>query len=105
MVFQKFIDNSDIKITSAENEVLKYIEYSIPEIAKKLHLSPNTIKTHIANLREKFKVHSRAELCTVYYRYIIEKQEIDIAKLKSYTQKLKAIIYNLRNNKEVYFNE
>lgn len=50
-------------ISERELEVLQEIAdgYSNKEIAAKLHVSPNTIKTHVANLYEKLEAKRRTD--------------------------------------------
>lgn len=53
--------------SSRELDVLKLIAegHSNPEIAKQLHLSPNTVKTHVRNLLNKFGVARRTQLVAI----------------------------------------
>ena len=63
----KFIPNdraqSSLGITDREREVLQLLAdgRSNKEIAARLRLSPNTVKTHVARLFEKLKVARRTE--------------------------------------------
>lgn len=51
------------RLSSRELEVLKLIieGCSNPEIAATLNLSPNTIKTHVSNILQKFGVNHRIQ--------------------------------------------
>lgn len=51
------------RLSSRELEVLKLIieGFSNPEIAATLHLSPNTIKTHVSSILQKFGVNHRIQ--------------------------------------------
>ncbi|GAA2754260.1 LuxR C-terminal-related transcriptional regulator [Amnibacterium kyonggiense] len=53
----------DVPITEKEREVLRELPryQSVGDIADRLQLSPNTIKTHIRSLYQKFGVSSRAQ--------------------------------------------
>lgn len=53
-----------IKITQREREILKFISegYKSGEIAEKLSISKETVKSHRKHLLSKFKVHNSAEL-------------------------------------------
>ena len=50
-------------LTESEIRVLRYLPTSlrVPEIAKELSVSPNTVKTHVRHLAAKFGTHTRAE--------------------------------------------
>jgi len=50
-------------LTESETRVLRYLptNLSTPEIATELHLSANTVKTHIRHLYDKLGAHSRRE--------------------------------------------
>jgi LuxR family transcriptional regulator, maltose regulon positive regulatory protein len=50
-------------LSGSETRVLRYLptNLTMPEIARELSVSPNTIKTHIRNLYAKFGTHQRAE--------------------------------------------
>lgn len=52
------------KLTAREREVLGLLaqRYNAPYIAKKLVLSPSTVKTHMRNLYAKLEVHSQSDL-------------------------------------------
>ncbi|MBX2888591.1 MAG: response regulator transcription factor [Ferruginibacter sp.] len=56
--------NEDIALTRRENEILQLLinGYSYKEIAANIHISRETINSHIKNIYKKLKVHSRAEL-------------------------------------------
>jgi ATP/maltotriose-dependent transcriptional regulator MalT len=58
-------------LTQREIEVLRYLstDYSVEKIGKSLHISKNTMKTHLKNIYRKLKVDNR-------------KQATDIAKTK-----------------------
>jgi DNA-binding NarL/FixJ family response regulator len=51
------------KLTAREREILLLLKdgYSRKEIAKKLFLSEDTVRSHIRNIYEKFEVHNRAQ--------------------------------------------
>jgi LuxR family maltose regulon positive regulatory protein len=50
-------------LSDSELRVLRYLptNLSAPEIARQLHVSPNTVKTHIRNLYAKLGTHRRGE--------------------------------------------
>src|SRR5207244_4134458 len=50
-------------LTESETRVLRYLptNLSSPEIATELHLSANTVKTHVRHLYDKLGAHSRRE--------------------------------------------
>jgi LuxR family transcriptional regulator, maltose regulon positive regulatory protein len=50
-------------LSGSEARVLRYLptNLTLPEIARELSVSPNTVKTHIRNLYAKFGTHHRAE--------------------------------------------
>jgi two-component system, NarL family, nitrate/nitrite response regulator NarL len=54
-------------LTPREREVLLYLMkgYSLPEVAKHLHMSSRTVHTHLQNLRSKLGVHSTLEAVTM----------------------------------------
>jgi DNA-binding NarL/FixJ family response regulator len=54
---------TSLGITEREREVLKLLAEgrSNKEIARRLELSPNTVKTHVAHLLEKLRVGRRME--------------------------------------------
>ena len=56
------IPNIDINLSLREIEILELIieEYTTPEIALKLHLSSETVKTYRRNLLHKLKVRNVA---------------------------------------------
>jgi LuxR family transcriptional regulator, maltose regulon positive regulatory protein len=57
------VKNSGEKLTSRETEVLKYLasENSISSIGQNLHISQNTMKTHLRNIYRKLGVNGRHE--------------------------------------------
>jgi LuxR family maltose regulon positive regulatory protein len=54
-------DGTDWSLTTAELRVLRYMPsyLSFPEIAERLHVSPNTVKTHARGIYRKLDVSSR----------------------------------------------
>lgn len=54
-------------LSAREFEVLRFVAegYSNPEIANQLNLSPNTVKTHVRNLLNKFGVDRRIHLVAI----------------------------------------
>jgi LuxR family maltose regulon positive regulatory protein len=52
-----------VALTEAEQRVLPYLQTHLtrPEIAQRLYVSPNTVKTHISAIFQKFGVSSRSE--------------------------------------------
>jgi DNA-binding NarL/FixJ family response regulator len=50
-------------LTSREREVLSYLAQGMGrrEVAERMHLSPNTVRSHLQNLMGKLKVHSTLE--------------------------------------------
>ncbi|MGH9090857.1 MAG: LuxR C-terminal-related transcriptional regulator, partial [Acidimicrobiales bacterium] len=53
-------------ISNAELRVLRYLptNLSVPEIAREMYLSQNTVKTHVQNLYTKLGTHRRSEAVT-----------------------------------------
>jgi LuxR family maltose regulon positive regulatory protein len=53
-------------LTEREQEVLRYLSVglTLPEIAQKLYLSPNTLKAHTNNIYSKLDAHSRLQAVT-----------------------------------------
>jgi DNA-binding NarL/FixJ family response regulator len=62
--------NNTANLSSRELEVLKLMVegYSNPEIAQKLYLSPNTIKTHVRGIMNKLSVDDRVQAAVVALR-------------------------------------
>lgn len=54
---------SDYNLTKREMQVLSYVKegYSNTEIAKKLHLSINTVKAHVSSIMQKLEVDDRTQ--------------------------------------------
>jgi LuxR family transcriptional regulator, maltose regulon positive regulatory protein len=54
-------DGADWALTAAELRVVGYLpsHLSFPEIAERLHVSPNTVKTHARGIYRKLGVSSR----------------------------------------------
>jgi DNA-binding NarL/FixJ family response regulator len=61
-----FLPSPPQRLSSRELEVLRLIVegHSNPKIAKSLHLSPNTVKTHVRSLMNKLGVDRRIQLVT-----------------------------------------
>jgi DNA-binding NarL/FixJ family response regulator len=59
------------QLTSREREILTLLAQGVPgrELAHHLHLSPNTIRTHIQNICAKLQVHSRLEAVAFAMRH------------------------------------
>lgn len=57
-------------LSQRELEVLKLMVegYSNPEIAEKLYLSPNTVKTHVRGIMNKLSVDDRVQAAVVALR-------------------------------------
>ena len=55
-------------LTAAESQVLAELaeEYTHREVAKRLFMSPNTVKSHVARIRKKLGVHSTKEAAHIY---------------------------------------
>ena len=60
-----------LNLSARELEVLKLVVegYSNPEIAKALHLSINTIKTHVRSIMNKFAVECRIQVAVFAVRH------------------------------------
>lgn len=58
-------------LTEREKEIVKLIMENLNnnEIAKRLYISPNTVKTHVLNIFKKTKVKGRMELIKKIYNY------------------------------------
>ncbi len=56
-------ENSDYNLTKREMQVLSYVKsgYTNTEIAKKLHLSINTVKAHVSSIMQKLEVDDRTQ--------------------------------------------
>jgi DNA-binding CsgD family transcriptional regulator len=56
-------ENMDI-LTAQERKIVKIVlkGVSYPEAAKRLHISPNTLKTHMKSIFYKYNVNSKLEL-------------------------------------------
>ncbi len=52
------------QLTQREREItaLIWLKLTNPEIARRLSISPNTVKTHVKNILNKFNVHSKKEV-------------------------------------------
>ena len=63
------------KLTPREKEILGLLADGVGggHIARKLSLSPNTVRSHIQNIRAKLKVHSRLEAVTLAIRHGIRR--------------------------------
>jgi two-component system, NarL family, nitrate/nitrite response regulator NarL len=61
----------DSELTQREIEVLRLIADGMtnPQIAELLHISPNTVTRHRANLMHKLNVHNRVELINAAYHH------------------------------------
>jgi ATP/maltotriose-dependent transcriptional regulator MalT len=61
------LEFSGEQLTQREIEVLKYLTSgkSIGEIGKSLHISKNTMKTHLKNVYRKLKVNDRDGACKI----------------------------------------
>lgn len=57
----------DEKLCEREREIVSYVVHGFPnrEIAERLYISERTVSTHLVNIYEKLKVHSRAELAAM----------------------------------------
>lgn len=68
-----------MKITRRELEVIKLLNLTRNEIAKKLYISRATVNTHVHNLCEKFKSKTKIEILIKALRSnIITIQDVDI---------------------------
>lgn len=63
-------DNTIGQLSQREHEVLRYMVdgLSNPEIAAKLYLSPNTVKTHVRGIMNKLAVDDRVQAAVVALR-------------------------------------
>jgi DNA-binding NarL/FixJ family response regulator len=59
------------QLTARERQILTLLSEGVPgrELAHHLHLSPNTIRTHIQNICSKLQVHSRLEAVAFAMRH------------------------------------
>lgn len=59
---RRHLDENDVlaRLSSREREILRYLARGLtrPEIAARLYLSPNTVRTHINHVLRKLEVHS-----------------------------------------------
>jgi DNA-binding NarL/FixJ family response regulator len=64
------ITNKDFRISRRETEILDGLLLNLTnkEIAKKLNISERTVKFHVSNLLNKFKVQRRADLILLWYQ-------------------------------------
>ena len=64
------VDNTIGQLSPREHEVLKFMVdgLSNPEIAAKLYLSPNTVKTHVRGIMNKLAVDDRVQAAVVALR-------------------------------------
>jgi two-component system nitrate/nitrite response regulator NarL len=53
------------RLNPRELEILKILSHgqTLTSIARELHISKNTVKTHLKNLYRKIDVHNRKEAC------------------------------------------
>jgi ATP/maltotriose-dependent transcriptional regulator MalT len=61
------LEFSGEQLTSREIEVLKYLsaDKSIEQIGKTLHISKNTMKTHLRNIYRKLEVNDRKQAAEI----------------------------------------
>jgi DNA-binding NarL/FixJ family response regulator len=66
------------RLTSREKEVLQLLARGLDNegIARSLHLSPHTARTHVGNILRKLKVHSRAEAARLVLREAAGGEEV-----------------------------
>lgn len=59
------------QLTPREREILTLLSQGVagPKLAHRLHLSPNTVRTHIQNICSKLQVHSRLEAVAFAMRH------------------------------------
>jgi two-component system nitrate/nitrite response regulator NarL len=59
------------QLTDREREVLRLLARGTtsPEISKRLHIAPNTVRTHIQSILAKLQVHSRLEAAAFAVRH------------------------------------
>lgn len=59
-----------VRLTKREREVVGLVAYgnSNKEIAKRLHISTHTVKSHVRNVLEKLALHSRLQLAAVVWK-------------------------------------
>lgn len=59
------------QLTAREREILTLLSQGVagPKLAQQLHLSPNTVRTHIQNICSKLQVHSRLEAVAFAMRH------------------------------------
>lgn len=65
--FEKNTESDKYKLSEREKEILKLIVdgYEYKYIADKLHISPNTVRTHFGNIYEKLHVYNKAQAIKV----------------------------------------
>lgn len=59
------------RLTPRELEIARLVAQGLtnPEIGKRLHISPRTVSTHLANIYERLGIHNRAALASTFVEY------------------------------------
>ena len=65
---KKSVELQESNLTERENEILKYLVkgFSYKEIASQVHITVDTLNSHIKNIYRKLNAHSRSELAARY---------------------------------------
>ena len=58
-----------LSVRQQQVAALACLQYTNDEIAKKLHISPYTVKTHVSNILRKFNVHGRHQLAHILRKW------------------------------------
>ncbi len=68
--FSSTNDQASNPLTTREEEVLRLIAIGLtnPQIAERLSLSQSTVKTHVAEIKRKLGLATRADVISAYYR-------------------------------------
>jgi DNA-binding NarL/FixJ family response regulator len=68
MMITEIGSRTDLPLTNREKEILRHLSLGLQykEIAYKLHISCETVKSHVTNIYSKLKVNNRTEAIIRY---------------------------------------